>query len=307
VPVLPSSRAARARVEYGRVDVEFRGESRLAAKQPVGPDGIGLAGLAHAGRLADDRREAVERDLEGDDADQLPAVEDRSRDETCRGHQAREVAIEAGVGHRIAGAAGDGLLEGQTEIGAGDGAGPQGGSEVDFLADAVDKPAAGGIDQEQVIEPVLFLEIVKNRVIQGMGLGVGGIIVGRIEAGLLAERVVVAADVEVLKVDRFVVEGRHQRPHLGLSAGRLAVGRRKLAGVEVFQGSAGRGHALLVDAVVGQDAGGACSERPEGRDDHPIFGEHPQFVVEGDEVPLHALAGDGVNRLELLEGLLLEG
>ena len=295
------------RVEHRRLHAQVGGEPRLRAEEPVGAHGVGFAGPAHAGGLADDLADPVERNLEGDGTDELPAVEHRRRDEARRLHQARQVAVELGEGDGVAGAGGEGFLHAAAEVGAGDRPRAERRGEVDLLADAVDERAARGIDEEQIVEPVLLLQAPQDRMVDGVGLGVGRVVRRGVEPRLLAERMLVAAEVEILQPDRLVVEGRHQGAGVGLGAGRLAEGGGEVAGVEALERAAGPGDALLVDGVVGQDGLAAGRELADGGCDHPVLGEHPQLVVQRGEVPLHALAGDRVDRLELLEGLLAEG
>ena len=83
-------------------------------------------------------------------------------------------------------------------------------------------------------------------------------------------------------------------------------GCRELAGIEALERPAGAGHPLLVHAVGGKDSRRAGGKFANGRGDHPVLREHPQLVVQRGKVSLHALAGDRVDRLKLLECLGLE-
>ena len=136
---------------------EVGGKPGVAAEHPVGSDRVGFARLAHARGLPDDLVGPVDRNLKGDDADQLPAVEERRRDEAGGRHEGGEVAGVRPVSHGVTPPAADGFQESGREAGADQLPAPQRGGEVGLLVHRVDDVARDGVDEKHVGQAV-FLE-----------------------------------------------------------------------------------------------------------------------------------------------------
>lgn len=169
----------------------------------VGIDHEGLAGLAEAfvepvAVAGDDAIDLIDGDLDGEDSDLFAAAPDRGGGESgggVLGGGIGGVVFEDGLfgfgeGHGAAVGAGEGgvLVQRMGESSA----------EVDFLEDGV-KDAAGGIDEEDVVEAEGALVAVERWVEAGVGGGVrtgGG---GGEKAVLSAGRVGVVDDVVELE------------------------------------------------------------------------------------------------------------
>ena len=142
------------RIADGRLHTEPLEKPGIGAEQLVGPDGIGLAAGPQAEDLADDRVDPVERQLEGEHADHLPAVEDRRCDEPGGLFVGGEIGAESAEVDNIPAPGGGRLAEHLPEARLGESAVLERRGEVDLLEDRVDDLAAFGIDEEDVVETV---------------------------------------------------------------------------------------------------------------------------------------------------------
>ena len=219
------------RVDDRRFDAKFLREPGVGAEHPIGADGVGLASLAQACRLADDVVGLVERQLERQHADDRVAVEERRRDEARGVHQGRQVAAVLAVGDGARTAHRDRLTERLGQIARGERAGGQRRSEVDLFEYRIEDRARGGIDEEDVIHTIAFEHLAEDRVQRGVGTGVGGAVVGGVEQLLRPDGVRVPTQVAVLQHHAAWGEGVDGWPHVDLRAVLLAIEGRELRGI----------------------------------------------------------------------------
>ena len=214
--------------------------------------------------------------------------------------------VEPAVGDHVAASAGAGLLEGAAEIGGGERAGAERGPEVDLLEHGVDDGARGGVDQEDVVEAEPLLQAAEKRMRGGVRLRIARAVLGVVEPLLAAEGIFIAADVMLLQHGGVVVERIDEHRGVGGRAGAAAALAAELVGVEAGQFTAGCRDRLGVGLRVGRRRAEAPAKLHERLGGHAVLRDQVELVVKRVEVALDRLGRDGVDRVELVEGMRLQ-
>ena len=241
--------------------------------------------------------------MEGDNTDQLSAVEQRHCEEAGRLHAGGEVAGEWPVGHRIPATTADCLEEGCRQAGAHEWTCPERVCEVGLLVHRIQDAARFGVDQKHVGEAIFLENATKQRVEGRMHLRVGRLVVSRVEQKLGADGVFVVSDIEVLEVCGCIVESLGVWLGHRIASRSLPVVRGKFADVIRVEFPTGSGYRLVVGGVVGKNGGEGGLELLAGIDRHAVLGKHPNFIVQRQKIAFDRLGGNRADGLQLCERL----
>ena len=179
-------------------DGRLLGKAGVAAHQVVGAHEIGLAALAHAGGRLHDLVDPGDRHLEYQHAEHLAVADDWRPDEAGGSARTRRIGGEIGERDRIGGGAVARLAEHRGQVAVLPLAALQVGGEVELLEHGVDDVAPRR-DQEHVVIAARLQELAEPGMEAGMAGAVGGTVGRRVELMLLAQRVRIGFDVEVLQ------------------------------------------------------------------------------------------------------------
>jgi hypothetical protein len=271
----------------------------------VGTHEVGLAGLAEAGTLGHHLRDAIERQLEREHADEPAAVVDG------RGGEAGRCVVGGGIGGEVLDREAIarlplGRAEDLREGGVRPGAAREARREVELLVHAVDDVARRGIDEEHVVVAELLHELAHRGMQPAMRFIVGAAVAARVEQVLRAERVAVRCNPRGLQSERVRVEAGEHGAHVGpaLAGVVLRVTGEELVAVVVGQ-PAGRARPIQSRlACVGPEGG---TQVAHAGDDGGVRCERDGLVAHRVEVALDGFLLHRADGRQLVVGALLEG
>ena len=136
-----------------------------------------------------------------------------------------------------------------------------------------------------------------------MGLRVGRAIVGSIEQLFGAERVFIAANVEILEPGGGIGQAVDERlnGHITIGFPTKLIG--EVTGVKSGQILASLVHRRGIGSIVGKDSLVAFRKLPESVEHHAVLRHDAELVFHRREIPLHRFGGDRSHRLQLVECL----